>query len=309
MFDPITKSYLKWTFSHLPYSLWRLMRLLNVDFDSERRDLLRNLACSIPPPLSDAYAGELKWLRSHTTPSLLTFPYERTGEPTPVTSGFDKDVGLAYVLHNGKKLFLDTRDVSSAARNYQHIIDDEGLTGCGKRTKSPHCYTKKGFEIENGDVILDVGCAEALVALDNIDKVQKAYLFECDKRWIKALQATFAPYTDKTILVQKLVGDGTRGSITLSSAILEGKDTPFFIKMDIEGFERFVIQSSLDFLRNHKVKLSCCVYHRQDDDVVIEKMLKDIGYRTEFSDGFMLPDVNGIKFPYFRHGVLYARNF
>ena len=62
-------------------------------------------------------------------------------------------------------------------------------------------------------------------------------------------------------------------------------------------------------LKSHKVKLSCCVYHRQDDAVVIKDMLKKMGYKTRFSDGYMLHWMNGIYFPYFRHGLIYAQNF
>ena len=79
--------------------------------------------------------------------------------------------------------------------------------------------------------------------------------------------------------------------------------------MDIEGWERLVIKSNADFLKSAKVKLSCCVYHRQDDAQVIEMMLKDMGYTTRFSDGYMLPVMNGIHYPYFRHGVIYAQNY
>ena len=79
--------------------------------------------------------------------------------------------------------------------------------------------------------------------------------------------------------------------------------------MDIEGGERAVLASSADFLRTHKVKLSCCVYHRQDDAEVISGMLEELGFSLRYSDGYMLPLLGDIVFPYFRHGVVHARNF
>jgi hypothetical protein len=79
--------------------------------------------------------------------------------------------------------------------------------------------------------------------------------------------------------------------------------------MDIEGWERTVIEGNAEFFKSAKVKLSCCVYHRQDDAQVIEAMLKKMGYKTRFSEGWMLPTMNGIHYPYFRHGVIYAQNY
>ncbi len=56
-------------------------------------------------------------------------------------------------------------------------------------------------------------------------------------------------------------------------------------------------------------KLSCCVYHRQDDAYVIDSILKGMGYTTRFSEGYMLPIMNGIRYQYFRHGVIYAQKY
>ena len=186
------------------------------------------------------------------------------------------------------------------------------LLGTGTLAKSPHGYQDKDFKVEDGDVLLDVGCAEAIFALDNIEKVAKAYLFESEHVWRKPLRLTFAPYADKTVIINKLVSERTtRKSIRLVDAVADemSSDAHFFVKMDIEGWERTVINGNADFFKNAKVKLSCCVYHRQDDATVIEKMLKDMGYKTRFSEGWMLPTMNGIHYPYFRHGVIYAQNY
>ena len=97
--------------------------------------------------------------------------------------------------------------------------------------------------------------------------------------------------------------------VKLSDTIEIASDRPCFVKMDIEGGERAVIRGNVDFLRSNKIKLSCCVYHRQDDAEVIGRLLTDIGFSISFSDGFMLPNMNGIHYPYFRHGVIYAKNY
>ena len=214
---------------------------------------------------------------------------------------------------NGKRLFFP-RNVSreEALKQYRSIIDDEGLLGGGLRQKSPHCYQDKNFTVEEGDVLLDIGCAEALFALDNVDRVSKVYLFECEKAWRKPLEMTFRPYADKTVFVGKIISDRTCGNeTTIKDAISSCpcRDKHFFLKMDIEGGERAVIKGNARFFKDNKVKLSCCCYHRQDDAVVIEEMLKEMGYSTSFSEGYMLTPMNGIHYPYFRRGVIYARNY
>ena len=221
-----------------------------------------------------------------------------------------KEKGFWYVLHNEKsKLFFPSHSASS---DYISLVRNEGLLGTGWLAKSPHCYTDENFQVEDGEVLLDVGCAEAIFALDNIEKVSKAYLFECAAEWRKPLRLTFAPYANKVVFVNKLVSDKTQGkSITLIDALKEDASqyNRFFVKMDIEGCEKTVLAGNSDFFKNHKVKLSCCVYHRQDDAVVIDAMLKEMGYKTRFSDGYMLPTMNGIHYPYFRRGVIYAQNY
>lgn len=46
-------------------------------------------------------------------------------------------------------------------------------------------------------MIADIGSAEGNFSLSNIENVKKVYLFESDKEWIEALEATFRPWRDK----------------------------------------------------------------------------------------------------------------
>ena len=278
---------------------------------------LRNSVLSLPEAERIKYAKEIEFVRSIPLDRLhdIIFPYP-TGTCQADSSKeteAGKRNGLPYVVHKGKELYFPKNFTTKEACDAYHwLIDAEGLTGDGKREKSPHCYQTADFHVESGDVLLDIGCAEALFALDNIDMIKAAYVFECASRWRKPLQATFERYFPKTNIISKFVSDrSTRGTITLHDAMqtrLEGNEH-FFVKMDIEGGERDVIRGNADFFRKNKVKLSCCVYHRQDDDVVIDKMLRELGYSTSFSSGFMLTGMNGIHFPYFRHGVIYAKNY
>ena len=276
---------------------------------------LRNSVLSLPETERLNYSREIEFVRNLPLDRIheIIFPYFARS-PLPdlekqVVSGRLK--GLPYIEHKGKNLFFPRDFTEEKAREtYSGLVYIEGLTGEGKKEKSPHCYQTAEFRVEEGDVLLDVGSAEALFALDNIERVKEAYVFECAARWRKPLFATFQRYVGKTRIIPKIVSGNTgKGMITLQDAIKEGKGDRYFVKMDIEGGERDVIRGNVDFLCRNKVKLSCCVYHRQDDAEVIERMLTDIGFSISFSDGFMLPSMNGIHYPYFRHGVIYARNY
>lgn len=268
---------------------------------------MRDKILSWPQAERRKFVDEVAVLKD--TAMLNAFLYARVRTGSNATSGYDKAEGLPFVVHNGNRLYY-TKSTYDAYSAYVYGVDVEGILGSGCLVKSPHSYVDKHHFVEDGDVVLDIGCAEALFALDSIDKASKVYLFECDKKWFKPLNATFGKFGDKVVFVRKLVSDKTSDdSIALEDAIHEPDDATFFMKMDIEGWEQTVIKASEKFLRAHKIKLSCCTYHRQEDAEVISKMLESYGFEVRFSEGYMLPCMNGIHYPYFRKGVIYARNY
>ena len=273
---------------------------------------LRNSILSLPGEIREKYHGECAYIESLPPERLgyIMFPYPEIQRKDDTMAIFKKG-GVACALHNGlKPLYFPSR--YAGTNYYCDLICREAVLGTGTLAKSPHCYQDKDFKVEEGDILLDVGCAEAIFALDNIEKVAKAYLFESESVWRKPLRLTFAPYADKAVIINKLVSDRTtRKSVRLVDAVAGemSSDAHFFVKMDIEGWERTVIEGNAEFFKSAKVKLSCCVYHRQDDAQVIEAMLKKMGYKTRFSEGWLLPTLNGIHYPYFRHGVIYAQNY
>ena len=298
------------TIQNLKSFVYNLMYFAKRSQEENDAAMLRNLVLSLPREIKEKYAAECDYVESLASDKLgfITFPYPENDERLGTGMVIGKEKGLFYVLHDGtKKLFFPSQE-----NDYYVLVYREGLLGTGTLVKSPHCYQEKDFKVESGDILLDVGCAEAIFALDNIEKVAKAYLFEAEAGWRKPLRLTFSPYADKTVIINKLVSDRTtRESIRLVDAVAGemSSDAHFFVKMDIEGWERTVINGNADFFKKAKVKLSCCVYHRQDDATVIEKMLRDMGYKARFSEGWMLPTINGIHYPYFRHGVIYAQNY
>ena len=279
--------------------------------------VLRNLILSLPNEVKQEFAEECAYIESIRLDGIgaLSFPYQRIKEGTSAASlSVGKEKGLPFVVHKGRdRLFFPKHTpLSDVVSEYQGLVDYEGLLGAGILAKSPHCYQDDAFKVEQDDIILDVGCAEAIFALDNIDKASKVYLFETLPEWRKPLRCTFAPYANKVVFVPKLVSDKTTGNaITLMDAVKDdiSSEARFFVKMDIEGWEQTVVKGNANFFTSARVKLSCCTYHRQDDAKIINALLQGMGYKTRFSDGYMLPTVNGIHYPYFRHGVIYAQNF
>lgn len=229
-----------------------------------------------------------------------------------VESGFDDSLRLPYVIHKGKHLYFPRKySVAQAVEAYKGYICGDRLLGKGEDI-APHQYQSKDFQVRDGDVVVDVGCAEALFSLDVIEQASKVYLIERDGIWKAPLCATFAPYKDKAVFVQKLVSDkDSRTTVSLPSLLKCEPSSPLFIKMDIEGYEPKVVRTLLPLLREREgITLSCCTYHNNEDAATLERLFQQVGYRYEFSKGYMLfARYDQPAAPYFRHGVIRASNF
>jgi len=237
------------------------------------------------------------------------FPYPFRGEPLKVNVGRGDD-GLPFAEHEGIRVYFPRNySLDFVEWQFRIYLEDEGLTGKGRRTKSPHCYITQNHKPDQGDVIIDIGCSEGFFSRSFAEQAKKIHLFENDLRWAEPLAKTFQGFKDKVSYTPKAVSAQTsRGETRLEDALSDAQDETYFIKMDIEGGERAVVESSKSFLTSHKIKMSCCAYHRQDDWKVLSSMLQGLGFTTKHSEGFMLPH-GSRKFPFFRRGMIYARNY
>ena len=238
------------------------------------------------------------------------FPYKQIKKLDQVNCGFDSEKKLPFVVHREKKLYFPLDwSIARMEKNYRNYIERENLLGGKYTKKAPHQYTTPSFQVERNDILVDVGCAEALFSLDSIEQVKHVYLFECDEKWIAPLEATFSNYKNKVTIIMKNIGDeNSEQSTTLQSFFNDFRNESFFIKMDIEGSEEKAIVSSLDFLTSkNNFKLACCTYHRANHAQTISQKLTEIGYDVHFSEGYMLyfEDDNQIP-PYFRKGLIRA---
>lgn len=251
----------------------------------------------------------LKALVPESYKPLTMFPYRFVGRPLKVEVGV-ADCGLPFAEHDGVRVYFprDTslKDVETLYREY---LEDEGVTGLGRRTKSPHSYVTEWHHPDADDVIVDIGCSEGFFSRSYATLAKRLYLFEAESKWTEPLLETFRDCPEKIVFTQKFVGaKSSENEVRLDEVLRDSVDDVFFLKLDVEGAEREILESSRDFLTRNRVKMSCCAYHRQDDGRYLTRLLKDIGFKTQYSEGWMLP-YGSRTFPFFRHGVIYARNF
>lgn len=274
---------------------------------ASKKDLIELFFSQNPSELLP-FQKEMLFLREYGI--IDAFPYKQLKKLNQVTCGFDSEKKLPFVIHQGKKLYFPLDwSISHIEEIYRNYIERENLLGGEYTEKAPHQYTTQSFQLEENEILVDIGCAEALFSLDSIELAKHVYLFECDKKWKEPLEATFSNYKNKVTIILKKIGDkDSEQSTSLQSFFNDFRGESFFIKMDIEGSEEKAIMSSLDFLTSkNNFKLACCTYHRANHAKNISQKLMEIGYNVHFSDGYMLyfNDNNQIP-PYFRRGLIRA---
>lgn len=210
---------------------------------------------------------------------------------------------MPYIIFEDKRMYFPYDYKFEECEGKKVVVD---IT-VEQQPSSPHLYIKDDIKIESGDIIADAGVQEGNFALRYIEKVSKAYLFECNRRWIRPLEKTFEKFKDKVILYDRFLGQFCGGmSINLDSAI---KDKLDFLKMDIEGAEIQALLGGRDTLKKNNVKCAICSYHKCGDETAIKDILSAYGYRTSTSDGYMVfyYDKNIYSTLDFRKGIVYGR--
>ena len=246
----------------------------------------------------------LDYLRQH---GFNLFPYERLHQKraSDVEVLFDSRVGLAFVLLDGKRLYYPTDTLPAVIQRGYY---DEQLVS--QHPDSPHRYLTDDFNVQPDDVVVDCGAADGNFSLDVVDKVKKVYLFEPTERWQKPLAATFAPWKDKVVIVRKFLSDETNEACVSLDDFFAGKnESPTMIKMDIEGFESRALHSAKRLLKapDGIRKAVVCTYHRQDDEQNLGSFLRECGFKTTPSKGYMLFVYDeDVKPPYLRRGIIRA---
>lgn len=193
----------------------------------------------------------------------------------------DSSCGLFYIITNGNRLYFNKnfKDKKGVIDYYRSILMEQDAL-------SPHRYLGNDFDVEDGDVVVDVGVAEGNFSLEIIDRARKVYLIESDSSWIEALHHTFSNYADKVEIINGYVSSYNEGRIvTLDRLIKEKID---FLKMDVEGAEYDALIGANTLLNESvKMKAAICCYHSDFDQVLIQDELTKHGFECSTTDGYM----------------------
>lgn len=198
-----------------------------------------------------------------------------------INISFDKNCGMYFVYHNGVKMYFAKflNSEQKVRTYYKNILMEQDR-------KSPHRYLNVGFDIKEGDVVVDAGVAEGNFSLDIINKASKIYLIEADESWVEAIRETFKEYQNKVVIIEKYITSMDDGKYaTLDSLIAEPID---FIKMDIEGGEWDALLGAEQVIeRSPKLKCAICSYHGDFDEILIKHVLKKYKMDCSTTEGYM----------------------
>jgi len=253
-------------------------------------------------PSGDSELNEaLVFLRKNP---LTVFPYEfsKKYNPQNIQVLRDDSTGLSYVMHGSHKLYFKKGLTPEQIRHmYSFLL-------CEQDPGSPHCYLDKDFSLGKNAVLADVGCAEGIFSLMNIEKVKEVVLFEADSDWIEALEQTFQPWKEKVTLVNKFVSDASLNKFISLDDYFRTKKIDF-LKIDVDGAEDELLKGAQELITKSKLQIALCTYHKQGDAEKFNMFLQKFNYKTSFSKNYMLFYFDDhFEPPYFRKALLRASN-
>jgi len=232
--------------------------------------------------------------------SVFPYDFSKKYSRNDVEVFTDEINNLKYVIHEGKRLYFKRSMTESGIKNlYVGLQLDQD-------PESPHLYLTDDFKLLANDVIADIGAAEGNFSLSNIERVKKAYLFECDNDWIEALEATFEPWKHKVEIINNYVTNTDSETTISMNTFYQSHPEISFYKVDIEGEEqKFLDACETVFSKDIKMKMAICTYHKHNDEVDFTKQLSKWGFKVTPSKGFMIFIYDRtIKAPFLRKGLL-----
>lgn len=212
---------------------------------------------------------------------------------------------LLWVKHEGHRLYFKrSYNVTTVKLLYNGLLAEQD-------PESPHRYTAQGFELKQGDVLMDVGSAEGIFTLSNITILKKVYLFEREPEWVEALEATFEPWRDQVEIISRFVSDVNDAENICIDTFLEGRqDLPTMVKIDVEGAEDRVLRGMEQTIQQCHPDIALCTYHKQHDFNKFKAYLTERNYVTSTTKGlmFFLSAEETLSPPFFRKGLIRAKS-
>lgn len=220
--------------------------------------------------------------------------------------GYDSIRKMYYVLHlcdDGvrRKLYF--------AEHINNPYAVRGIYNClllENDIQSPHRYINEFCTIPTGGCLADVGAQEGLLGLNNIELVERLYLFECDKNWIRALEATFEPWKDKVCIVPRFVGDRDDDQFVRLDTFFASRKI-HLIKMDIEGWEMPALRGAENLLKREEIIWAVCSYHNKDDEQKIVDIYEKNGMEHKISTGLVYIK-NAENMHCLRHALIWGKH-
>lgn len=270
------------------------------DYKSRRKAVLIHFKNFDQNTLLPEIREGLKYLRCH---KYSPFPYKWTKKYDSLLPEVfrDDENQCFYILFDKKKMYFPKDyTVTKVIWSVRRILKEQD-------PHSPHLYIRDDFQVDPGSIIIDAGVAEGNFALSVVEKAKRLYLIECDIKWIEALKLTFAPWKEKVVFVQKFMSDKQSDSTTsIDSLVIPEKGDKYFIKLDIEGFEKKALSGMNRLVSSGQpLKMNVCTYHHPDDLTEIEAILQSYGFKWKVSDGYVLYFQNGEE-PSFRKALIRA---
>lgn len=237
------------------------------------------------------------------TRGVHTFPYSFIDgyKKEEVEVWVDDNNGFKYVVHEGKRLFFRKNwSCDRIQRAYRDLCMEQDV-------ESPHRYLSESFQVDGETVLADFGAAEGNFALSVVEKVKKIYLFECDPQWVEALRHTFAPWSHKVEIIERMVSDSNEGMQCTGDAFFKDREINF-LKIDVDGGEQRLLKGFQHILQHRQpLRLALCTYHKHDDEQAFTDLLRTYGFRVEPSKGFMIFHYDkSIRAPYLRRALIRA---
>lgn len=233
---------------------------------------------------------------------IFPYPFREKYDLKTIEVYEDAASALKYVKHNSYNLYFPYELENSKIQDmYNSLLIEQDL-------HSPHCYLSESFNLSSDDILLDIGAAEGILSLSVIDKVHKVLLFEVEEMWIKALTKTFEPWRDKVEIINKYVSDTNSADTVTIDSLKDKLDTKsIFLKIDVEGAEKNVLQGAMNVITSddYKCKLAICTYHKQQDYGELSALMSNLDYSIETSCGYMLFYYDpSLSAPYFRRALI-----
>ncbi|MBC7695247.1 MAG: FkbM family methyltransferase [Burkholderiales bacterium] len=235
---------------------------------------------------------------------LSVFPYDFFNQykTKDIKVLIDETNQMPYVIHFNKKLYFK----KSWTEN--HIVDAYRFLLAEQDIKSAHCYLNTDYAIKDNAVVVDVGAAEGIFVVSDIERIQHVYLIETDPEWIEALNETYKPWSDKITIINKFISDKDDEHNLRLDTYFKNDEQIDFLKIDVDGAEQDLINGAQKTISDKVDMLAICTYHKTNDNKDFSELLLSKNYRIENSNGYMLFYFDsGFEAPYFRRGLIKAK--